>query len=708
MELTERPQKINIPNNYKYVNIFADCETFIEIDRTLFNDLEEFKNIEYRDKIFRDFGTVVPWLLCFDVPRTGFDKFGKPLKLNGRKIACTLFPHEDFFKLLKQIYDTNHLPLIWFHNTTYDVTSIFPTALKQLDPDATIYMHVKDSNNDFIAGTVSSPKYGFIAVLGDTMKYKKISLKKIGEMFEQPKGQVIYTMANLEIIDGVGYYTNWTTGEKGQFNYYDYEAYCKNDVKLLSQYHGYITNFKKELYNAVLGSGKNPTKVQNFATVGEQAKKMFDCYLYRHLRGNFDDYFRPEVNKLEYYRQYNSNNGGFTSMNKNYPFYRCTPEEKIFYIDINGSYPYVMSQGLPYGRLMNQKPETGNYVTWIRVQINSFEWSGLLKDLTKIAVGSNRVKDLDKPTCTEPDDWHTEKEIYIPEIVFNWLKENAEIKYQYRGKFYQSVTFIARDYMNFVNGIRKEYKERALNHTNKLERLLADEIQKNIKISANSIYGKFCQKTYVDERFYLGDMFADYPKDEEETKYQGVLTGAFITWMGRFKLFKKLLELRKAGFIFLYCDTDSILGVYKIKEIDKLNSIIGINTNELGQWKIEGFFNEFAYLVSKKYMLIDYDNPEKSKFVFSGINELGKWISAFKVGLLNNFEETLKLLRDIYSHEQNWVFKLGKTTSIRTLKYAQTIIRESDFNTNAKLKSKKIRNGIIWLTDEGYEYQRIT
>lgn len=696
---------MRLPAGWEYVNIFADCETYIDTEHTYLN-LEDYKNRDLRDLVFRNEGVVVPWLLCFEVPRVGIDPQGRPRMLVGREILWTVYPHEDFFKKLRHIYECKKVPLIWFHNTTYDITALFPTAMKYLDPNMEIFFHVKDSNNDFITGQIYSPKYKFKAVLGDTMKYKKISLGKVGEMFNFPKGSVVYTMANLEIIEGVGYYTNWETGRRETFLAQDYINYCIRDVQLLSRYYDYITKFKLQLFNAVFKEDRNPKKIARYSTVGEQAKDMFNCYIYRHLRGNFDEYFRPTVNKLEYYRQYKSNNGGFTSMNNLYPFYRCGEGEKIFYIDINGSYSYVMSRGIPYGKLMSTKPDKGNYVAWIRVQINSFEWVGYLKDLTKTGIGETRFKNTDLPTHTDENDWYTEKEIYIPENVFKWLKENANIKYKFRGKFYQFITMIARDYMEFVNEVRNEYKDRAQNHPDEVERLLANEIQKNIKISANSIYGKFCQKCYFDERFYVGDMFADYPKNEEEIKYQGTLTGAFVTWMGRYKLFKKILELCKAGFKFLYCDTDSIIGVFEEAKREKLLSIVGINSQQLGEWKIEGFFNEFAYLKSKKYMLINYDNPEKSKIVFSGIFELDRWLLAFKEGLLNNFENTLKLLRDIFDHNQNWVFLRSKRNAIRTLKYNQTIIRVSDFNTNSSYRAKKIRNGEIWLVGEAYEYER--
>lgn len=163
--------------------------------------------------------------------------------------------------------------------------------------------------------------------------------------------------------------------------------------------------------------------------------------------------------------------------------------------------------------------------------------------------------------------------------------------------------------------------------------------------------------------------------------------------MARLKLYKKILELVEFGATFLYCDTDSVLFFFRAKDEYKIMEIVGVNDGKFGQWKVEGSFDEFHYMSYKKYIMINKQEPEKTKIAFAGILNLEEWKKSFIRFIKEKPEESIPLLREIFNKNNNWIFKNSKRVKIRNKEANALIFNVVDFNTVAV--SKKNTRGLV-------------
>lgn len=81
---------------------------------------------------------------------------------------------------------------------------------------------------------------------------------------------------------------------------------------------------------------------------------------------NFWKLFCEEVTKEQHEATKKSNCGGFTT-HSNVFKYVCNDNQRIYCYDCNSMYPYIMSQPLPYGPLLDEKPD-GDYVEWVQIR----------------------------------------------------------------------------------------------------------------------------------------------------------------------------------------------------------------------------------------------------------------------------------------------------------------------------------------------------
>lgn len=259
--------------------------------------------------------------------------------------------HENFFIYLAWIYENKRIPVVYFHNATYDLTSIILPCWMKLDPNLRVYIIVKDKQDSFIFGGMESVKYGFKCKFGDTNKYENISIRKLGDIMGFSKGDVPYEIMNLELDNGLMRYTNMQSGKQEKYSLGEYLDYCHRDIFIMEKYFYNLEYFNKKLNVEIVGRN---LKNHEMSTLGKHSKNLLSCYLYRESKKKFEDYFRLETNADEYLIQKNSNLGGFVSYNKNYPNYIKKEDEKIFLTDINSSYPTVMNSGVPYGYLYEE------------------------------------------------------------------------------------------------------------------------------------------------------------------------------------------------------------------------------------------------------------------------------------------------------------------------------------------------------------------
>ena len=141
----------------------------------------------------------------------------------------------------------------------------------------------------------------------------------------------------------------------------------------------------------------------------------------------------------------------------------------------------------------------------------------------------------------------------------------------------------------------------------------------------NSLYGKFganpsnysnfelCEPKYVTAMEKDGYTFAGelgpwavmaLPLDPAQERYYNVATAASITGYVRAMLFSTICEIRKAGGVVLYCDTDSI--VFK-------GPGAPLYDKELGGWSCDGNFQHGGIAGKKLYAFHDKKEKDPKK-----------------------------------------------------------------------------------------------
>lgn len=97
--------------------------------------------------------------------------------------------------------------------------------------------------------------------------------------------------------------------------------------------------------------------------------KMMNNIILRHEQGRddnnnaFDDLYRIPCGSLVFQQQKASRLGGFTSGG----LIDKMEDRFALMIDVNSMYPFIISQGVPFGELTEEKPKD-NYVTWYLIE----------------------------------------------------------------------------------------------------------------------------------------------------------------------------------------------------------------------------------------------------------------------------------------------------------------------------------------------------
>lgn len=272
----------------------------------------------------------------------------------------------------------------------------------------------------------------------------------------------------------------------------------------------------------------------------------------------------------------------------------------------------------------------------------------------------------------------------VPEEVYEFLKRNVLGTMKIVGTYYQfTSTEIAR-YMGFIYQKRIDIKRKYPNGLPPEVKLEDD----SLKLAMNCIYGKLCEKTRDVKTKYKRAQFTEEPI--KDVKLKSPLSGLYVSWMGRLMIYKHIHKVLERGYKFLYSDTDSIKFVHP--KGANLGELFHIGKEKLGDWKNEGQFQEFTSHVRKKYALINYINPELSKFAISGINGSLKLPEIFIKYLKNpdTYNQTLRHIRTMFHTSKNVVIRNAKTVSLVTNRFNQTVIRTSDFNTNPRAEKNTV------------------
>lgn len=342
---------------------------------------------------------------------------------------------------------------------------------------------------------------------------------------------------------------------------------------------------------------------------------------------NFKDWYNDKYSDREFRTKYTISKenydllqpayfGGLSVLNSKY--LNKIIEDKIYYYDINSSYPSTFVENLlPYGLPTEEKP-TGEYVEIV---------SAIIRNIKK------KQPDM----CDHLHNWvkfGKARETYISEYlgsmkVMYCREEWEEIKktYDFEIAEIKSIYFKAtKELGEYINQLY-HLKEKETDKVTRTD-------HKNI---LNMFYGKWGQGYKRISRFLRPATDKDYLKYnyngfvydyifEETSEIKYLPIAIFVTSYARVKLLKAIRNNKDK---WLYCDTDSIITLGKPANID-------IDSSKLGYWKLEVIGNKIKILKTK-YYIIEYEDDKKNKKYkkcLAGINKKSHHLINFE-----NFEE---------------------------------------------------------------------
>jgi hypothetical protein len=388
----------------------------------------------------------------------------------------------------------------------------------------------------------------------DTLNYVKYSLKDIGKVVGFEKLEIDFSKCTLnELI-----------------------TYCKRDVEILKRFVLELIKFVK--YND-LGSFK-PTI----------AGLAFNAFRHRFMTEKIFIHQDPRVQELEI----ESYRGG-----RNECFFIGEYHGKVYYLDINSMYPYVM-RSFPFPCRLEKlyycvKPQdykmlAQNYLTIARCRV----------DVIKPVVGIKYNNKLTFPvgifsaTLTKPEIELVNKygsiirfdavACYKPAPLFvNYVEYFHELKQKYTQENNPVFRALAKLYLNSLYG---KFGQRITKYT-----LIAENCQLE-----DGIYNWIDSKTWKPRTAWVinGNMYLVEKEQPSENSF--IAIASFVTAYARCYLTELILKAGEKNV--LYCDTDSLFltqqGYENLKEY--------IGEGELGKLEVQGVGEGITIFAPKHYI----------------------------------------------------------------------------------------------------------
>lgn len=418
--------------------------------------------------------------------------------------------------------------------------------------------------------------------------------------------------------------------------------YIKNDVEIarrsLLDFKNMITNLSfVKLYEEYTSKQFNPFNCLTSASLSLRLMKMFLFVNHKiHKRINEPKSYLY-INTPDH--QYISNyyHGGFSQFNTKYQHHKVKTKNLIM-IDVNSAYPYQMTLPLPYGDLLNDKPE-GSYCEWVEVDVKSakiknqyfnipilLNWN---KDKTynikrKQYQFERYVKSQNNFKCYYlKEEWDMINEFYVVDV--NSIKH-----------YYQRTKNFLKNYITELYDLKAQFKKEG-----------NAGFQNAVKIILNAGYGvygkriKFDAFHYYDKNITIEEINNKDPNyrvhnqcinlgvndlncyrmedlSELNEYYLNKALASYVTAKERVYLYKKIISVKDPNKKFALCDTDSVLFCNLTDQ--EFNAIKSSTNNLLGGWDIEFDGNlNISIFGSKKYCISDIDD-KITKFRFAGIN----------------------------------------------------------------------------------------
>lgn len=474
--------------------------------------------------------------------------------------------------------------------------------------------------------------------LGKSFKINKMDEEEINNLIL--KG---YIKEKNEFYDLGGNYVHQDEYLKNVF-----VSYIKRDVMIAKtaflNYKETVESTKDAINNKY---NKKDVHLQKILTTASLVQKLVKNNIWnnKHLH----NYIKRGL-KIHSYEQYELMrkfySGGFTQFNPLY--HNKIFDKKGFSIDINSSYPWAMTQPLPYGELLDEPPKNSkNYLTYCVVKMSYKIKSKYINFICLKNKTDKRVR----------YSMHGSGEFYFLLDEFEFYKkiydiEITEIKYLYARCF----TFL-KPFIDEYYHLKSEADANG-----------QVALKTTYKLLLNSLYGSFAKKAiypmgiWMEKRFYDAlknneldglydeknkkwnaktfkqlnipnmDLFCvEMEKEEKPKSFPNMLIGATITAYSRLKLLNAIFEIGVDKFV--YCDTDSI---FCLGKKENLPASIKLDDYELGAWKVEFEFNKGKILGAKRYVFENENH--KTKSATSGI----------KLKKLSEFDEIEKMLNSDY------------------------------------------------------------
>ena len=619
----------------------------------------DFETTTYNSKQYQEEGHTNVWMWAIMDQK------------NGIKIGCTLDEFMDF------ILQDGKNKIIYFHNLSFDGDFIikwlfrnYPKNFKQdyqfttenyevvnQVPKFNWFSFFKNGNKIYnidwcvrkkIRDKVMKVKIQFrcsynlmpssIDSLGKSFKINKMDEEEINNLIL--KG---YIKEKNEFYDLGGNYVHQDEYLKNVF-----VSYIKRDVMIAKTA---FLNYKETVESTkdAINSkyNKKDVHLQKILTTASLVQKLVKNNIWNNKHLN--NYIKKGL-KIHSYEQYELMrkfySGGLTQFNPLY--HNKVFDKKGFSIDINSSYPWAMTQPLPYGEILEEVPKnTKNYLTYCVVKMSYKIKSKYINFICLKNKTDKRVR----------YSMHGSGEFYFLLEEFEFYQkiydiEISEIKYLYARCF----TFL-KPFIDEYYHLKSEADAKG-----------QAALKTTYKLLLNSLYGSFAKKAiypmgiWMEKRFYDAlknneldglydeknkkwnaktfkqlnipnmDLFCvEMEKEEKPKSFPNMLIGATITAYSRLKLLNAIFEIGIDKFV--YCDTDSI---FCLGKKENLPPSIKLDDYELGAWKVEFEFNKGKILGAKRYVFENENH--KTKSATSGI----------KLKKLSEFDEIEKMLNSDY------------------------------------------------------------
>lgn len=288
--------------------------------------------------------------------------------------------------------------------------------------------------------------------------------------------------------------------------------YCKSDTVIQSKALILFFNFVVDLpwYATQYGEHEKYRNVFNFVTVGSIVRKLHKNFVREYDRKYGTKILKGMSVGSEGLFDYTGRffRGGFTQFNDEFQIREF--EAMIAVFDINSSYPFQMTKLLPYGELLDEKPE-GEYLEWVIFKAKKCEIKTKYENwpIMPACFAEKLPKCVDRYIKAGRN-----VEGYALKQEFDWFMKVYKFK---RLKFTIKYTKAARylkDYYEYL------FKERA-----KHKKEGRSGLAQMLKIKMNSGYGSTSMKGNYPIVLHL--------TSEEKTSLKGLKKGDTFEYKGR-------------------------------------------------------------------------------------------------------------------------------------------------------------------------------